>query len=161
MGVNQLEFQRQDAELERVQCVGALTLVVTRHKLLDGGLFPQINVQDLLEEPLDLPLHGVKIAGDVGQVLPGQKVDQIRAVRVCRLIETLQPVQAKLVEIDVGLRQLVQSGENDGRVLRIPGLIEPQDRLLHILDHGLILPDIQTQQPQKTFRKREVFFCQR
>lgn len=28
VGVNQLEFQRQDAELERVQCVGALTLVL-------------------------------------------------------------------------------------------------------------------------------------
>ena len=80
VGVNQLEFQRQGAEPKGFQRVGALPFIVTRHEILDRSLFPQINVQYLLKKPLDLPLHGVKIAGDVVQVLPGQQVDQIRAV---------------------------------------------------------------------------------
>ena len=161
MHVYQLKFHRQGTELKVVQGIGALPVVVIRHQLLNRGLLSEFNIQHILKEPLDPLLYVVNTAGDVRQVLPGQQVDQRRAFRVCGLLKAALPVQAKLLEIDVGLRQLIQSGEDGIRVPLILGLIEPQERLFHILDHGLILPDIQTQQSQKTFRKREVFFCQR
>ena len=125
VGIYQFKFQRQGAELKRVQGVRALLVIVTRHEVLDRGLFSKLNVQNILEEPLDLFLHGVNGAGDMRQVLSGQQISQPRVLRIYCLFKAPHPVQTELLEVDVGLRQPVQSGENDVRFPQILGLIEP------------------------------------
>ena len=65
LAVDDLKAHGLGLELKGVQRVAALGIVVGHHLLGYGFLFP-VHVQRLRDQPLDLLLHGVDAAAEMG-----------------------------------------------------------------------------------------------
>ena len=155
--VDDLKAHGLGVEPKGVQRVAALGVVVGHH-LLGYGFLLTVHVQRLCDQSLDLLLHGVDAAAEMGNLLVWQQVLKISGRGAVHHIQTLQPVQPQQLKADMPGRQFIQAGHYGLQFVVVPGLIKRQQRPVHLPGDGLQLPDIHIQQTHQTFRKRKVFF---
>ena len=130
--------------MEHLQRFPLLPGVVVRQLLLQRTL-TRVRVQRLLNQAQHLGLYGVDVAGDVGDLLVGQQVKDILVVPPPGFPEPRPPVQAKQLEINVALRQLVQQRKKLPGTFLLPGAVQFHEQFVKLFNLPVIGPDVQIQ----------------